>query len=42
MHITNTANGKSAWGKVRDACPGCGPNDIGQSSYSVPFLVARR
>ncbi|EIW59086.1 Non-catalytic module family EXPN protein [Trametes versicolor FP-101664 SS1] len=31
MHITNTANGKSAWGKVRDECPGCGSGDIDMS-----------
>ncbi|KAI0780555.1 Non-catalytic module family EXPN protein [Trametes elegans] len=31
MRITNTANGKSAWGKVRDECPGCGASDIDMS-----------
>ncbi|RPD62758.1 hypothetical protein L226DRAFT_323248 [Lentinus tigrinus ALCF2SS1-7] len=31
MHITNTANGKSAYGKVRDECPGCGAYDIDMS-----------
>ncbi|RDX50289.1 hypothetical protein OH76DRAFT_467221 [Lentinus brumalis] len=31
MHITNTANGKSAYGLVRDECPGCGAGDIDMS-----------
>ncbi|TFK86861.1 hypothetical protein K466DRAFT_491971 [Polyporus arcularius HHB13444] len=31
MHITNTANGKSAYGLVRDECPGCGASDIDMS-----------
>ncbi|KAI0712542.1 RlpA-like double-psi beta-barrel-protein domain-containing protein-containing protein [Earliella scabrosa] len=31
MEIKNTANGKVAYGKVRDACPGCGSYDIDMS-----------
>ncbi|EPQ50991.1 hypothetical protein GLOTRDRAFT_133317 [Gloeophyllum trabeum ATCC 11539] len=28
IHITNTANGKSAYGLTRDQCPGCGVDDL--------------
>ncbi|EIN12799.1 hypothetical protein PUNSTDRAFT_97678 [Punctularia strigosozonata HHB-11173 SS5] len=31
IHITNTANGKTAYGKTRDSCPGCGENDLDMS-----------
>ncbi|KAI0755277.1 RlpA-like double-psi beta-barrel-protein domain-containing protein-containing protein [Daedaleopsis nitida] len=31
MQITNTANGKKAYGKVRDECPGCGSSDLDMS-----------
>ncbi|PIL22851.1 hypothetical protein GSI_15546 [Ganoderma sinense ZZ0214-1] len=31
MHITNTANGKNAWGMVRDECPSCGAGDLDMS-----------
>ncbi|KAI0081549.1 hypothetical protein K474DRAFT_1656335 [Panus rudis PR-1116 ss-1] len=31
LKITNKANGKTAYGRVRDACPGCGANDIDMS-----------
>ena len=34
MHITNTANGRSAYGLVRDECPGCGAYDIGKHRSS--------
>ena len=39
MHITNTANGKSAYGMVRDECPGCGSYDIGEPSSSALRLL---
>ncbi|KII86657.1 hypothetical protein PLICRDRAFT_113446 [Plicaturopsis crispa FD-325 SS-3] len=31
VHITNLANGKSAWGKTRDSCPSCGSGDLDMS-----------
>ncbi|TFK52280.1 hypothetical protein OE88DRAFT_1657461 [Heliocybe sulcata] len=31
IHITNTANGNSAWGLTRDQCPGCGVDDLDMS-----------
>ncbi|KAI0769882.1 RlpA-like double-psi beta-barrel-protein domain-containing protein-containing protein [Fomes fomentarius] len=31
MEIKNTANGKVAYGKVRDECPGCGAGDLDMS-----------
>ena len=38
MHITNTANGKNAWGMVRDECPSCGAGDLGQ--YLLASLLS--
>lgn len=40
MQITNTANGKTAYGKVRDECPGCGQYDIG--AYKLLARALRR
>ena len=40
MHITNTANGKSAYGKVRDECPGCGSYDIGEHPRAPSAFVS--
>ena len=31
IQIKNTKNGKVAYGKMRDSCPGCGYNDLGMS-----------
>ncbi|EMD40119.1 expansin-like protein [Gelatoporia subvermispora B] len=31
IHVTNKANGKSAWGQTRDECPGCGATDLDMS-----------
>ncbi|KAF8554685.1 hypothetical protein OG21DRAFT_1375938, partial [Imleria badia] len=31
VKITNTANGKTAYGTVRDKCPGCGADDLDMS-----------
>ncbi|OCH90900.1 hypothetical protein OBBRIDRAFT_729817 [Obba rivulosa] len=31
VQVTNTANGKSAWGQTRDKCPGCGAYDLDMS-----------
>ncbi|KAF7795163.1 hypothetical protein EIP86_006312 [Pleurotus ostreatoroseus] len=28
IQITNTANGKTAYGTVADSCPGCGASDL--------------
>ena len=41
MQITNTANGKTAYGKVRDECMGCGSYDIGQSRSPHNFSRSR-
>ena len=41
MQITNTANGKSAYGKVRDECPGCGEYDIGERDASTTISALR-
>ena len=30
MEIKNQKNGKTAFGLVRDSCPGCGDGDIGR------------
>lgn len=35
MEITNKANGKKAFGLVRDECPGCGAGDIGERTHVV-------
>ncbi|KAH9894316.1 RlpA-like double-psi beta-barrel-protein domain-containing protein-containing protein [Cubamyces lactineus] len=40
MEITNTANGKTAFGLVRDACPGCGAGDIDMSPSLFQSLGA--
>lgn len=41
MYITNTANGKSAYGKVRDECPGCDSYDIGERTSTLLPLPGR-
>lgn len=41
MQITNTANGKSQYGKARDECEGCGQYDIGKY-YTNHFPPDRR
>jgi hypothetical protein len=38
VRITNTANGKSAWGKTVDSCESCGYNDLGTRSCCVRCL----
>ena len=35
VKIKNLANGKTATATVRDACPGCGANDIGTCAQLV-------
>ena len=41
MEIKNTKNGKTAFGLVRDSCPGCGSGDIGRSPISFQFKLGR-
>ena len=41
MEIKNTKNGKTAFGLVRDSCPGCGPGDIGRSPISFQSNLGR-
>jgi len=40
MQITNTANGQSQYGKIRDECEGCGRYDIDLSSSLFQSLGA--
>ncbi|EIW61850.1 uncharacterized protein TRAVEDRAFT_116602 [Trametes versicolor FP-101664 SS1] len=40
MEITNKANGKKAFGLVRDECPGCGAGDIDMSPSLFQALGA--
>ncbi|KAI0370227.1 hypothetical protein BV20DRAFT_966852 [Pilatotrama ljubarskyi] len=40
MEIKNTKNGKTAFGLVRDSCPGCGPADIDMSPSLFQALGA--
>ncbi|PIL31322.1 hypothetical protein GSI_06020 [Ganoderma sinense ZZ0214-1] len=40
MEIKNTKNGKTAFGLVRDECPGCGPGDIDMSPSLFQSLGA--
>ncbi|KAH9853708.1 RlpA-like double-psi beta-barrel-protein domain-containing protein-containing protein [Lenzites betulinus] len=40
MEITNTKNGKKAFGLVRDSCPGCGPGDVDMSPSLFQALGA--
>ncbi|KAI9001246.1 RlpA-like double-psi beta-barrel-protein domain-containing protein-containing protein [Trametes punicea] len=40
MQITNTENGKTAFGLVRDECPGCGAGDIDMSPSLFQALGA--
>lgn len=44
VHITNLANGKSAWGQTRDSCPSCGSGDLGaylfrEQHAQTPLLI---
>ncbi|KAH9933233.1 RlpA-like double-psi beta-barrel-protein domain-containing protein-containing protein [Epithele typhae] len=40
IQITNTKNGKVAYGKVRDECPGCGKYDLDMSPSLFKALGA--
>lgn len=35
VEVTNTANGKTAYGLVRDKCPGCGQYGLGGPTLHV-------
>ena len=41
MQIKNNKNGKTAFGLVRDECPGCGAGDIGTSILKTIWTLNR-